>query len=231
MCGTGDVIGNVVYNCESGIEAGAGNKIIANNIVVATDEDPIKGGTDVRNNLFWQNGEQMDSSLGIEADPLFVNAANYDFRLKEGSPAIDKGNSDAIEAICDNFEKLYGVDLKYDYVYNKRPQGNGWDIGAYEYTGQIGIIPVTGKSKQYGIKVVQGKGSVNFIITLPENEKGLVAIYNPQGKCIKQYPLKQSMRKISFQWDVYRENSSGFYIVVLKTSSGNLVTKRFILTH
>ena len=231
--GTGDVIGNVVYNCQSGIEAGSGNKTIANNIIVATDKDPIKGGTDVRNNLFWQNGEVVNCTLSVEADPLFMNAANYDFRLKEGSPAIDKGGPDAIEAICDTFEQLYGVDLKYDFAYNKRPQGNGWDIGAYEYTGVIGIIPDANSymSGQYGIKVINGKSAIEFLIKVPENENGYLAIYNLQGKCIKQYPIKQPMLKKSFRWDISRENSCGFYLAVLKSFSGITVTKRFLHTY
>jgi len=54
------------------------------------------------------------------AEPRFVDPANGDFRLKDGSPGIDAGTP--IKAVATD---LRGV---------KRPQGDGWDVGAYEWT-------------------------------------------------------------------------------------------------
>ncbi len=134
--GTGDVIGNVIYNCESGIEAGSGNKTIANNIIVNTKANntyttlPISGGTEVKNNLFWQNTEEMTCTDCITEDPLFTDAANHDFSLKNGSPAIDKG---VLSDVYQIFESLYGIDIKKDIKGVSRPQNGTWDIGVYEY--------------------------------------------------------------------------------------------------
>jgi hypothetical protein len=50
---------------------------------------------------------------------LFKDLANWDFRLKEASIAIDAGTSDNAP--------------KVDYNGFGRPQGTGFDIGAYEY--------------------------------------------------------------------------------------------------
>jgi hypothetical protein len=53
-----------------------------------------------------------------DVDPVFVNPASGNFRLREGSPAIDAGISLAI--------------VNNDYDGNLRPQGRRYDIGAYE---------------------------------------------------------------------------------------------------
>jgi hypothetical protein len=57
------------------------------------------------------------SNLAVPA-PAFVNAKEHDYQLAAGSPAIDRG------------ESIAGV--VQDRVGTKRPQGAGFDIGAYE---------------------------------------------------------------------------------------------------
>ena len=59
---------------------------------------------------------------GISGPPGFVSPAwgiTGDYHLKNNSPAIDMGTSlEAPDSDLDN---------------NSRPQGNGFDLGAYEY--------------------------------------------------------------------------------------------------
>jgi VCBS repeat-containing protein/predicted outer membrane repeat protein len=58
------------------------------------------------------------------ADPLFVDVAGGDYRLQRGSPAVDSGIN--VQVVTD----MLGV---------SRPQGTGWDRGAYEYVNHAPV--------------------------------------------------------------------------------------------
>jgi len=110
-------------------------------------ENPDASGIVIRNNIFSQNllfqisnessGENLtvDHNLlhnytreyeyeirgtdCVEGDPEFVGPLGADFHLRHSSPAIDQGSSTNAPSA--------------DYDGNQRPQGAGYDIGAYEY--------------------------------------------------------------------------------------------------
>jgi len=60
-------------------------------------------------------------------DPLFTNPSIGDFTLQGTSTVINTGNT-------------LGSPYDIDIVGTSRPQGNGWDIGAYEFTTRGGDI-------------------------------------------------------------------------------------------
>jgi hypothetical protein len=80
-------------------------------------------------------------------DPLFVDKANSNCRLQNGSPAIDAGTNLA--------------SVTTDILEVARPQGLRTDIGAYEYYPMDGSldVPVENTVKEGEIIMLQGSGS------------------------------------------------------------------------
>ncbi|MFQ5405971.1 MAG: choice-of-anchor Q domain-containing protein [Candidatus Micrarchaeia archaeon] len=85
---------------------------------------------------FQQGGSQCSSCL--VQDPLFEDSSLNNFSLQSASPAIDAGTD---SAAYDVFYNLFGVDIRKDFVGVSRPQGSGWDIGAFEYAGATPPVP------------------------------------------------------------------------------------------
>jgi hypothetical protein len=115
------------------------DSLIANNTIVGgrsgifcvKSDKPVTRNNRICNNIvFGVTGEAMTVPEGenitvsnncVGANPQFVDMAKKDYHLKAGSPAIDAG----IEL------KEVPVDIEG----TPRPQGKGWDIGAYEFKG------------------------------------------------------------------------------------------------
>ena len=76
---------------------------------------------EISNNLMWNCKNRNYNPTDITAEPIFVDPDNNDFHLKAGSPGIDNGA---------DLKDLVPIDIEG----NKRPQGKGYDIGAFEYT-------------------------------------------------------------------------------------------------
>jgi len=92
-----------------------------------------------RNNIARQTGGFVGcntASNNLTTDPLFMNAANGNFHLLSGSPAIDAGQT--LTDVLDDFDKI------------TRPQGSTYDIGAFEVVNGSGpaMLPPTGLTAQ-----------------------------------------------------------------------------------
>jgi hypothetical protein len=98
--------------------------------------NPGSSGAIIRNNICYDNGSGItDAGSGATIDhnttnainPQFVNATGADFHLQPTSPAIDTGLTISI--------------ITMDRAEVSRPQGKGYDIGAYEYVGNQLPVP------------------------------------------------------------------------------------------
>ena len=130
-----DVDNNAFYNCvfDGGntlvnVERNNYDNLMANSIVTGFSrlETGSNGYTlnfDFTYSDFYNNGFAMPAGTGnINADPQFVDSTLNDYHLLAGSPCIDTGTSNGAPAT--------------DFDGQVRPQGNGLDMGAYEYGGQ-----------------------------------------------------------------------------------------------
>ncbi len=102
----------------------------ANNIITDHEIGVLRSGLNSRlitsNNLYFGNSTNevgaTNSFNHIEADPRFRDLPNDDVRLQEGSQAIDNGDD---------------KDVLIDRDGIVRPQEEGFDIGAHEFTRNV----------------------------------------------------------------------------------------------
>ena len=96
----------------------------------AVVSDNLLGG-----DLGTEDEDRIADSADKEADPLFADADNNDFRLQSASPAIDGGADTALPD--DRFDQDADGDtaepVPFDYAGNPRKSGIRTDQGAYEY--------------------------------------------------------------------------------------------------
>jgi hypothetical protein len=82
----------------------------------------------LKNNILYQNrgtiqdlGSGTNQSHNLVTDPKFIDPSANNFHLQPNSPAIDAGIT--IPEVTTDFDGI------------TRPQGNAYDIGAYEFVG------------------------------------------------------------------------------------------------
>jgi parallel beta-helix repeat protein len=125
---------NLIWGNKSGIavdysatDSGVYNNVVFDNLEGGVVIGQESTGAIVRNNAIWQNGSGIaDSGSGtvqdhnlVDSDPGVVDVANHDFRPTATSPLVDQ--SVAIAEVTADFDGVV------------RPQGDTYDIGAYEY--------------------------------------------------------------------------------------------------
>ncbi len=133
--GSGIIIGH-----GSSSTATARNAIVSNNIVYQQSDHAAivnrrGANTTIENNLTFGVNAAIRQEAGTavirnnleNVDPQFANPSTGDYNINAASPAIDAGL--AIEEVL------------FDYEHVARPQGNGYDIGAYEFLVETNLGP------------------------------------------------------------------------------------------
>ncbi|MEM6297753.1 MAG: choice-of-anchor Q domain-containing protein, partial [Bacteroidota bacterium] len=93
------------------------NPTVENSLVEEADQNTITTGN--------YSGTTVFSGMIYAQNPFFVDAANEDFRLQIGSPAIDAGNNNAI----------FSTGITTDIAGQVRIQNSTVDMGAHEGNG------------------------------------------------------------------------------------------------
>ncbi len=122
-------LGGGMYNYSSSSPI-LNNCIFWGNIATSGRQIHIDGGTTTLNYSCYSNeagdisGTITEGDGNITSDPLFIDAANGDFRLYGNSPCVDAGNNDANTATTD----VRG---------EARIQNGTIDMGSYEWTTSV----------------------------------------------------------------------------------------------
>ncbi len=133
------VAGNRALNAGAGVRMVNSSNYLWHSTVAHNTPDGMSVGValvyaSARNTIVWgHSSTQAPSSLlvsycnvqggyagtgNIDANPLFVNPAQYNYDVSVGSPCIDTGVFASVDVDC---------------IGTPRPQGDGYDIGAYEF--------------------------------------------------------------------------------------------------
>jgi len=169
---------NYLYNCE---RPNTGNQFV--NCIISNVNDFLTGSNNSTFTYhycdFYNNGFTTPTGNGnISVNPLFVNQTSGDYHLQSSSPCIDAGTS--LNAPASDFEGI------------TRPQGAGFDIGAYEYSNGMEI------NEQIQTNISVYPNPTNDKIFLPEQYNNVTyKIYTISGQLVNNGIIKEQVIKLS----------------------------------
>jgi len=179
------VFNNLIYsNSQQGLEVSCDNCGIYNNTVTANGGFGIQinavPGALVKNNIVYNNGSKITNNgssstitfnlcetsgscgtSAVSGNPGFVSSSDFHLALSS-SPAVNAGTDVAAATGC-----TAGATCR-DYAGTVRPQGAGWDIGAYEFASATTVtVSITG---------FNSTSCINTLTTVGTNANGACII-------------------------------------------------------
>lgn len=147
------------------------------------------------------NQEQLPGNHNLLADPLFIDAYNYNFNLQENSPCINAGNPD--------------LPLDPDYTIS--------DIGAYYYnTDTTGLFEQNNLTQS--VYIFPNPATNNFTIELDKNKNTIIQLFNINGQLV----LEEQYHKIDKQNIDISYLPAGLYVVKITSNLLQSTTKLVI---
>ncbi len=186
---------NYLFNCE---RPNTGNQFV--NCIISNVTDFLTGSNNSTFTYqycdFYNNGFTTPTGTGnISAIPLFVNQSAGDYHLQPNSSCIDAGTSS--NAPVTDFEGI------------TRPQGNGFDMGAYEYSNGLGI------NEQVQTNISVYPNPTNDKVYLPEQyNNATYKIYTISGQLINNGIIKEQVIRLS-------RLTAGIYILKIFNTKTN----------
>ncbi|MDD3907076.1 MAG: T9SS type A sorting domain-containing protein [Bacteroidales bacterium] len=154
----------------------------------------------------YDNDSSQYNIFNVYASSYF-NAANNDFHLAVGSPAIDAGTS-----IEDYSTDLAGINRVYGY----------YDMGAYEYDATYTNIPEAEKAQNEIIVYRNSDNMIAINCNADANAKLSVSVYNLTGAKLLTQQITNSTTVLSKQF------SAGIYLVCVQSDKKTSVQKIMI---
>ena len=154
--------------------------------------------------------DSLNNPLDIEGDPMFVDPDDFDFRLLEGSAAIDAGIEEGAPE-----EDLDG-----------NPRVGAVDIGAYEFQMDVATEEVI--ENNGALIITPNPASENAHFQLDNNWKGIIDIQikNVLGQQLKSWKMTKAGQILSVELELQKLKSGIYY---LNISNGKaLISTSFI---
>jgi hypothetical protein len=223
---TNVTISNNVGKKGGGIFCWDSNPILVNTILWNNSSDAV---TVLENSIVSAFFSDIQDTLwpgvgNINADPMFVDTTNGDYRLQVGSPCIDAGIQDTIIIYNNGLDTLIVPPMLYI--------GSAPDMGAYEFDPSSYINQVVNSPKKYSFEQnYPNPFNPTTIIKykIPKSEKVKIEVFNLLGQKIETL-INKHMPTGSHEVEFTAKNlPSGIYMYRIEARKFQQVKKMILL--